>query len=117
MAKDKITFKHLGLKSWPFRVVPDDEAVTTWAGRAEFKKLSYGILRSATRIPTSQVTLIWAWYGSGKSHTLRHLAWRCKTHADNITLTSAYTVFPGQVRDTMDLYKSIASGFDLTTLL
>lgn len=111
------TYPHLGLKSWPFQVVPDDETVRTWADRAAFKKLSYGALKSASRIPTSQVTLFWAWYGSGKSHTLRHLAWICKSGEGGIKLTPVYAVFPGQISNALDLYRSIVSSIDLTALL
>src|SRR5262245_44692565 len=117
MSNPPIDFPHLGLKSWPFHVVPDDETVQTWAGRIAFRKLSCNILRSASRIPTSQVTLLWAWYGSGKTHTLRYLAWLCKTRAEKIKLTPVYTIFPGQVRDTLDLYRSLISAVDFGPLL
>jgi len=78
MVENGFDYDYLHLKNWPFNIVPDDESIKYWAGRKKLKQKVDQIIRRASRIPSSRLTLFWAWFGSGKSHTLRHIEWRCK---------------------------------------
>lgn len=109
-------FTHLKLKDWPFLVVPNEESITLWAGREELKIDLYNGLRKASRSPASKLSLIWAWFGSGKSHTLRHLKWLCESHPEKYPLVGIYVVYPGQVRNMLDIYKAIISNIDFHTI-
>lgn len=61
-----------GFSSWPFRIVVDPEFARVWADRAEVLAEIKMRLRRLAATPHSTVQLMWADFGAGKSHTLRH---------------------------------------------
>ena len=93
------TFEHLNLTRWPMNVVPDDEAAGIWIGRPRLHRQVERLIRGAARIRASQLVLIWADYGSGKTHTLRHIKVLAR---DNPALVPIYVVTPRGLRSFMD---------------
>jgi hypothetical protein len=55
-------------------------------------------------VDSSQIVLLWATFGSGKSHALLHLRWQA---ANDAALVPIYVVIPQGVKSFMDLYRAI----------
>jgi hypothetical protein len=58
---------------WPWLTVPDENRAKIWAGRPDQKKSLRGLLARWRRRPKSEINVIWADFGQGKTHTLMHL--------------------------------------------
>jgi hypothetical protein len=95
---------HLNLRGWPFSVVPPARPTEVWIGRDEARRRMRSIIRSAGRVPTSQILLLWADFGAGKTHALRHLQFLA---LENPELVPLYVVTPQGVRSFLDLYRAI----------
>jgi len=106
----KVKYPHLQLVEWPFQTAPDDNFYSFMADRTQVVEDVNGILRSLSRRNTSTIHLIWAWFGAGKTHTLRHIEYLCKWQ--HTGLFPVYTEMPKAFRSFSDLYRSFASAFD-----
>lgn len=85
MSERVYSYEHIGLKGWPFnRAGPDNADV--WIGRPEVLRRVRLLLRSASRVPASQLFLMWADLGSGKTHALRHMEQLAKSQSDLVTI-------------------------------
>jgi hypothetical protein len=62
------------------------------------------LVRTVTRIPASQIVLLWAAYGAGKTHALKHLQGLARQEPQVIAL---YTATPQGIRSFLDVYKAI----------
>lgn len=98
----EVRYPHLHLKEWPFQTVPDEIFTKIWADRREVLETVYQTLNNLSRRSPSTINLIWAWYGTGKSHTLKHMAHLCQSKFKN--LLPVYTEFPKTVKSFLDLY-------------
>jgi hypothetical protein len=96
-------YPHLYLKDWPFAVVPDERFEAIWADRKAILNDILIILNGLARRPNSTINLLWAWFGSGKSHTLRHMEYLCLTRFQQIL--PLYSEFPKSVNSFVDLYR------------
>ena len=70
---------------WPFAVVPDRGRASKWAGRPEMRRQLDAMLSRWSRRPQSEINVMWADFGQGKTHSLLYLAARatdasCQTH-------------------------------------
>jgi hypothetical protein len=101
-------YPHLGFREWPFQVVPDDNFVKIWADRKEILDDVQIILNTLKRRDQSTINLLWAWYGEGKSHTLKHISYLCRTAFND--LLPVYTEFPRTIRSFLDLYVYFVTG-------
>ena len=97
-----VKYPHLELKDWPFQTVPDERFTKIWADRREVLESVYSILNHLSRRSPSTINLIWAWFGTGKSHTLKHMAHLCQSKFKS--LLPVYTEFPKTVKSFLDLY-------------
>lgn len=97
-------YDHLNLKGWPFNIVPSEETATVWVGRKGEKRRLEMLIRSIARIDASQIVLLWAPYGSGKTHALRHLQWLARQRPNLLPL---YVVTPKGIRSFLDIYRAI----------
>jgi len=98
----ELKYPHLHLTDWPFQTVPDERFTKIWADRRGVLDTVYSILNNLSRRRPSTINLIWAWYGTGKSHTLKHMVHLCE---DKFTqLLPVYTEFPKTVKSFLDLY-------------
>jgi hypothetical protein len=95
---------HINMRRWPFTVVPSDESAEAWIGRAGEKRKVDRVLRSAERIAASQLVLVWAEYGAGKTHALRYLRNRA---ASSERIVPIYVATPRGIRSFVDLHRGI----------
>src|SRR4051794_12213479 len=61
------------LERWPFSALPDPERATLWAGRPSFRAQLESLEQRWARRKASEITVLWADFGQGKSHSLMHL--------------------------------------------
>ena len=107
-------FKHLGLKEWPFNIVPNNENIKIWAGRESVYNDVLRLISEMSRRPTSTINLLWAWYGCGKSHLLKHIDYLCDH--DKYSVHSVYTVFPHKPKGFIDIYTAFLNNIDESVL-
>ena len=97
-------FAHLNLEAWPFQVVPSDESSKRWVGRPAMERKLRGLLRTVQRVSPSRIVLLWAAYGAGKTHALRHLAHLADDQRD---VRALYVVTPKGVKHFLDVYRAV----------
>ncbi|AMM40020.1 hypothetical protein HS1_000214 [Candidatus Desulfofervidus auxilii] len=110
----KIKYPHFHLSDWPFRVVPDESFYSFMADRTQLVGDINTLLRNLSRQPASSIHLMWAWFGAGKTHTLRHIEYLCKTKVSNII--PIYIEFPKSTKNFLDIYRAFINGIDIETL-
>jgi hypothetical protein len=69
------------------------------------------MLRNLSRRDPSTAHILWAWYGAGKTHTLRHIAHLCRTQ--HPSLIPVYNEFPRGTRSFLNLYTAFVTSLDL----
>ena len=111
-------FEHLGLRRWPFVVVPEPSLCNFIADRTQFRDDLEKLLRSLSRQSASSIHPIWSWFGAGKTHTLHYIANRVAElpQHGNGHLRTIYSEFPRNPRSFVDVYKSFAYSLDLQFL-
>lgn len=110
---------HLRLSRWPFPIVPDLEFCTFLAARKDVQKDVHDIVDNLARRDTSSIELFWAWFGAGKTHTLRylsHYADKGSAKNGNGQLITVYTEFPKGAKSFLDLYRSLLVSIDMEAL-
>jgi len=100
----KVRYPHLHLVDWPFQTVPDERFYSFMADRTQPVFDIKTLLRNLSRRPSSSMHLMWAWFGAGKTHTLRHLEYLCKTEFTNIV--PIYIEFPKSTKNFLDIYRA-----------
>ena len=100
--KSEAKYPHLHLSDWPFQTVPDERFTRIWADRRAVLEVVYSILNSLSRRRPSTINLLWAWFGAGKSHTLKHMVHLCQEKFKS--LLPVYTEYPKTVKSFLDLY-------------
>lgn len=110
-----MNYDHLGLREWPFRIVPEPEFCDFLADRSTLRKEVEELLVSLENRPTSDIQLIWSWYGAGKTHTLYYLANQCSLgHAQ---LLPVYAELPREAKGFADLYRVTISQLPIEKLI
>jgi hypothetical protein len=97
-------YEHLNLRGWPFNIVPSEDTAAVWIGRAEARRRLRILLRTVSRVPASQIVLLWAAYGAGKTHALKHLQGMAREKPDILAL---YIATPEGIRSFLDVYRAI----------
>ena len=97
-------FEHLNMHDWPFRVVPSRESAGIWVGRPEVLRKISRIARRASTSGVAELILLWADFGAGKTHALRHLE---VLAGANPRLMPIYFATPKGVRSFADVYSAI----------
>jgi len=97
---------HLGLKGWPFNRA-GRESAEIFIGRDELRRRMRLLLKSASRVPASQLVLLWADLGAGKTHTLRHLEWMAQDEPDIVTI---FVTTPEGITSFFDVYRACVDG-------
>jgi len=99
-------YAHLGLTGWPFnRAGP--ESADIWVGRPDVLRRMKLLLRGASRVPASQLFLMWADLGSGKTHALRHMEHLAKSQPDLVTIM---LTTPRGIGSFFDVYRVAVDG-------
>ncbi|MCK4239855.1 MAG: hypothetical protein KAX33_12065, partial [Candidatus Lokiarchaeota archaeon] len=106
----KIRYPHLQLIDWPFRIVPDENFYSFIADRTQLISDIKILQRNLSRRSSSSIHLMWAWFGAGKTHTLRHIEYLCKTEKHIIPI---YIEFPKTTKNFLDIYRNFISGIDI----
>lgn len=96
-------YSHLKLTEWPFRTVPDENYCSFLADRTQFRTDLGVFLDDLSIQPASSIHLMWAWFGAGKTHTLRYLEYQCRKKI--MAILPIYMEFPRSVTKFIDLYK------------
>lgn len=99
-----IKYPHFFLVDWPFYTIPEDQYCTFMADREPVKKDINTLLRNFCRIDHSTINIMWAWYGAGKTHTLKYFCHQCKTN--HAFFLNIYNEFPKETKSFLDLYQS-----------
>src|SRR4051794_32914329 len=113
-------YPHLGLRQWPFRVVPEPTESTFLADRKELRADIEALLRTAGQHDTSSIHLFWAWFGAGKTHSLYYLgneATRISETSSMAALRPAYSEFPQLAGGFADVYRTFVAGLDLARVV
>jgi hypothetical protein len=107
-------YDHLGLKRWPFPVVPEPAFCDFLADRRQLGEEVESLLRTLSRQDASSIHLLWSWFGAGKTHTLYYVANRVSDfhNQGRQGLHTVYSEFPKSARAFTDLYRSFALGLD-----
>lgn len=112
-------YAHLGLSEWPFVTVPEPSFCTFLADRAMFTVEVEGIILHLLRRNPSSIHIFWAWFGTGKTHTLHYLTNRGRKMSLNAMyneLVIVYTEFPRTIRSFLDLFRAFTSSLDIDLL-
>lgn len=107
-------YPHLHLSDWPFRTVPDENDENLCSFIADRAQLNFDVkmlLRNLSRRPISSLHLMWAWFGAGKTHTLFHIEYLCRSEYKN--LLPVYVEFPKSVKNFSDVYKKFISKLNM----
>lgn len=107
-------YPHLHFREWPFWKVPDDTVSRFMADRKQVLEEVHLILRGLSRRDRSSIHPMWAWFGAGKSHTLRHICHLCRMNYPE--LLPVYTEFPRAPYSFIDLYTLLVQALDWDTL-
>lgn len=99
--------------TWPFSVVPDRDSDVVWAGRPELRQQVENLFSSFSYRPPSTLDLIWASFGSGKTHLLYYMEQLASKRGD---LIPWYAVLPSRPKSFGEIYQSLMSSFPIDTL-
>src|SRR4051812_34370360 len=95
-----------GWNEWPFRIVADAQFARVWADRNLLRHEIDRRLRRLRSVPHSTIQIMWADFGAGKSHTLRHLEAKCLDD-ETQRLIPLYTEVAVGCEGLIDLYRSL----------
>lgn len=98
--------QRLGFIEWPFRIVSDQRFASVWADRATVKRDLESRLNRLFVVSHSTIQLLWADFGAGKTHALRHLQHLASGRPDR-PLYTAYCETPVAVTGFGDLYRQL----------
>jgi len=110
----EVKYPHLHLTDWPFRIVPDEISSSFIADRMQLYNEVKTLLMSLSRQSMSSMHLMWAWFGAGKTHTLKHIEFLCKKEFTGVV--PVYMEFPKGIKSFFDLYKSFVTALDKETI-
>lgn len=110
-----MSYSHLGLRDWPFRIVPEPEFCDFLADRSALRQDVESLLVSLENRPTSDIQLIWSWYGAGKTHTVFYIANQCSEVYKH--LLPVYAELPREAKSFVDLYRATISQFSVESII
>lgn len=101
----------------PFSVIADSVTAACWSGRPETLEVLHRLRRSLERRPDSSLDVLWANFGSGKTHTLFHLAHLLNHNSVGESKTfCVYIDMPQQVSSFHELFMKIVSRIPMELL-
>jgi hypothetical protein len=103
------------LKPWPFATVPDRARAVLWVGRPDVLRRLETLLASWRRRRASDISVVWADFGQGKTHALLHLE---NSLADRPGTIVHYVQLPPLTAGSpfVALYRQVLRDFPLDTL-
>lgn len=114
-----MSYEHLGLTRWPFPTVPQRDYCTFIADRSQLRDDLDILLKTFSRQESSDIHLLWSWFGAGKTHTLYYLGNRCAESQQTMgsRLYSMYSEFPKAPKSFVDVYRSFALGLVMDEII
>ena len=107
----QVKYPHLRLIDWPFRDEPDPLLYPLMADREQLQRDVDTLLQNLSRRTPSTIHLMWAYFGAGKTHTLRHLEYLSRERYN--CFMPIYTDLPRVTKGFFDLYRLTISHVDL----
>lgn len=104
----------VGLKEWPFELVPPTGPTNAWFGRSDFRVGLERIFESWAFRRTSSIYLLWADFGAGKTHALRYLQAKCSN--DTEPVVAVYAELPSETMDFLGVFQQIVKGIPESVL-
>jgi hypothetical protein len=103
------------LDPWPFATVPDRNRASVWVGRPEVRRRLEGIMASWRRRRASDISVLWADFGQGKTHALLHLETSLVSQPDTLV---HYVQLPPLTTGSpfVALYRQVLRDFPLDVL-
>jgi hypothetical protein len=98
----------------PFTLTATPQAAKVWCARPDGLKRVRRIIAGIRADSNSALELIWANFGSGKTHVLYFISNQLQTNG--VRAAVSYVELSERVRSFMDLYKLIVGGLDLDLL-
>ena len=105
----------LGLREWPFAVVPNPGRALIWAGRSMLLTKLNRMIRRLAGSPHSTLHVLWADFGAGKTHTLLYM--RQSLLHNNMGILPIYTGIPREIRSFIDIYRAVVSSVTADELI
>jgi len=109
----KVRYPHLHLKEWPFHVVWHESLYPIIADRSQLNANIATLLRDLSRRPTSSMHLMWAWFGAGKTHSIKHML---NNYRAKVRLATAELEYDVTIRTFTQLYQALMSRLDFETI-
>jgi Cdc6-like AAA superfamily ATPase len=94
-----------GFTRSPFLLTATPETGATWAGRPQLKSKVERLARSLVVRPDSTLDVVWANFGSGKSHVLYYIAHLLQEQAP--TSVPVFVETPEQIKNFLELYRRL----------
>src|SRR4051812_17315636 len=91
-----------GFHYWPFDLVPRKDQPLVWADRRELKTQIVRLGKRLQRHAAVSLHLLWADFGSGKSHTLLYLKQQCE-RGEYGSICPVYAVLPKGCNSFLDI--------------
>lgn len=104
-------YPHLFLIDWPFNIIPEERYCTFMADREQMNQDINLLIRNLSRRDNSTINVMWAWYGAGKTHTLKYLAHQ--SLGEEATFVPIYNEFPRKTRSFLDIYTAFVEKIDI----
>ena len=79
-----------------FAMTASPETARVWAGRPEAHRRAVKLVRQMLSRSESSLDVLWANFGSGKSHFLLHLLYLAELQASDVKLIASYVEVPEQ---------------------
>ncbi len=93
---------------WPFGIVPDRSQPIIWAGRPHLLASVRSLLSTFRFRPQSSLDLVWAAFGSGKTHLLYFLEQEARREPG---IVPWYAVIPHKVQGFGEIYRTLFNSF------
>lgn len=104
----------LGFSEWPFRTIPDEDFVKIWCGRKELYERLDKIFSGIVRRPMFQIHLVYGDFGTGKTHSIKHMI---DKHHEKARLLTSELEFDVTIRTFTQLYQALMSRLDFETII
>ena len=91
---------------WPFDIVPAPGQPLVWADRSQVKERLTRLGRTLGRHSAVSLHLLWADFGSGKTHTLLYLKQQAE-RGEFDSLLPLYSSLPKGCRSFLDVYRAV----------
>jgi len=106
-------FPHYRFIDWPFAIVPDSYSSSFLADRRGLKTQLSALIRECFQ-SSSNIRIVWGWFGAGKSHVLRYLQHQFLADGHVIPV---YHEFPREKKTPfLNLYREFAKKLELDLL-